>query len=160
MGLQDGASRHLGDLHPRRLEKEALALGAGFSFHLEMVDLPSGAWASSISITWELRNPDSQPHSRPTESQAAQVVGTALCCGGSDAPSGLRSSSLRGSWDGKSGLRSNAGFTVGGTRLSSAPTFRLYKGWLAVCTLPPAASIASPHSQTCLPSGWVSNLGS
>ena len=41
MGLQDGASRHLGALHPRRLEKEALALGAGFSFHLEMVDLPS-----------------------------------------------------------------------------------------------------------------------
>ena len=44
------------------------------------------------------------------------MVGTALCCGGFDAPSSLRSSSLRGSWDGKSGLRSNSGFTVGGTR--------------------------------------------
>lgn len=41
LGVAGWSIRHLVALHSGCLEKEALALRAGFSFHLRMVDLPS-----------------------------------------------------------------------------------------------------------------------
>ena len=118
MGLQDGASRHLGALHPRCLEKEALALGAGFSFHLKMVELPSlepGPAASASRGNLEIQIISLTPG---LLNHRLRRWGGQHSPGGSDAPSSLRSSSLGDPgmvvFMAKSGLRSNSGFTVGG----------------------------------------------